>query len=135
VPSFSFSPKYLSLSCGDTSSRTFTVTPANIPSGATVTYQWNYTGWSLISSTATSRTLQPSSGTVLPSNVSVTPYIDDEAQLSKTCFVSRAPFSTSATITGSSVLCSTGTYTIDNLPSGVSIQSASSSNSNIAILR
>lgn len=132
-PSFTLSPTSVSLSCGDTSSRTFTVTPANIPSGATVTYQWSYTGWSLISSTATSITLQPISGTNLPSNVSVTPSINSVAQTSKTSAVSRAPFSTSATIVGSNVVCSTtGTYTINNLPSNASIQSVSSSNSNIA---
>ena len=56
-PSFSFTPTSLSLPCGDTSSRTFTVTPANIPSGASVTYQWSYSGWSQISSTSTSKTL------------------------------------------------------------------------------
>jgi len=73
VPSFTLSPTSISLSCGDTSSRTFTVTPSNIPSGANVTYQWSHSGWSLVSSTDTSRTLQPNPGTSLPSNVSVTP--------------------------------------------------------------
>lgn len=43
-PSFSFSPTTLSLVCGDMGSQTFTVTPANIPSGANVAYQWSYSG-------------------------------------------------------------------------------------------
>ena len=114
-PSFSFTPTSLSLPCGDTSSRTFTVTPANIPSGATVTYQWSYNGWSQISSTSTSKTLQPSSGTSLPSTVSVTPYINGVAQTTKTCTVSRPAFTSIASITGSSNLCAgTNTYTISN---------------------
>ncbi|MFC4722669.1 T9SS type A sorting domain-containing protein [Geojedonia litorea] len=125
-PSFTLIPTSVSLSCGDTSSRTFTVTPANIPSGATVTYQWSYTGWSLISSTATSITLQPNSGTSLPSNVSVTPFINGVAQTQKTCVVSRAPFSPSATLVGSDILCSTGTYTINNMPSNSSVTWSSS---------
>ena len=132
LPTFTLSPSSLSLACPDTGSRTFTVTPANIPSGANVTYSWSHGGWSLVSSTATSRTLQPISGINLPSSVSVTPYIDGVAQSTKTCGVSRTPFSTTATISGSSVLCSSGIYTMSNLPSGVSIQSVSSSNSNIA---
>jgi hypothetical protein len=37
-PSFTLSPTSLSLSCGDTSSKIFTVTSANIPSGATLNY-------------------------------------------------------------------------------------------------
>ena len=133
TPSFTLSPTTVSLPCGDTGTRTFTVTPANIPSGATVTYNWLYSNWTLVSSTANSITLQPNSGTSLPSSVSVVPYINGVSQTPKNCVVSRAPFSTSATITGSSVLCSTtGTYTINNLPNDTSIQSVSSSNSNIA---
>ncbi len=132
TPTFTLSPSSLSLACGNTSTRTFTVTPANIPSGVNVTYNWSYSGWSLGSSTTTSKTLQPISDTTLPSNVSVTPYIDGVAQQTKTCNVSHSIFSTSATIEGSGSLCSTGTYSINNLPNGVSIQSISSSNTNIA---
>lgn len=97
-----------------------------------MTYQWSHPGWSLVNSTTTSRTLKPNSGISLPSNVTVTPYINGIAQLSKTSNISRASFSASGTIVGSSILCSTGTYTMNNLPNGVSIQSANSSNSNIA---
>lgn len=132
VPSFSLSPSNLSLSCGDTGSRTFTITPSNIPSGANVTYQWSHSGWTIVSSTATSKTLKPNSGISLPSNVSVTPYIDGVAEPAEISSISRTPFTTSASIDGANVLCSTGTYTMRNLPSGVSVQSASSSDTNIA---
>lgn len=132
-PSFSLLPSTLSIGCGDVSQRTFTVTPANIPSGATVTYNWSHPGWNLISSTATTRTLQPSSSTSLPSNVSVTPSINGVAQASKTCTVSRAQFTdNTSSITGQTALCSTGTYTYNiNNPSNHNI-SWTLSNSNVA---
>jgi len=134
VPSFTLSPTSINLSCGDTSSRTFTVTPSNIPSGANVTYQWSHSGWSLVSSTDTSRTLQPNSGTSLPSNVSVTPYINGVVQSTETCSVNRSPFTTQATISGNSSLCSTATYSVNNLPAGVSVTSWSCSFPDIATI-
>jgi len=132
-PSFSLSPSTLSLECGDTSQQTFTVTPANIPSGATVTYSWNHSGWTVVSSTATSKTLQPNSGTTLPSNVSVTPYINGVAQPTKTCTVSRAPFSPSLTILGSNTLCSTGNYSV-NTSTGITVTEWSVSDPSIAAI-
>ena len=132
-PSFSFTPTSLSLPCGDTSSRTFTVTPANIPSGASVTYQWSYSGWSQISSTSTSKTLQPSSSSSLPSNVSVTPFINGVAQTTQTCTITRSAFTSSASITGSNSICTpatTGSYSISGLLAG---QSVTWSSSNTAI--
>lgn len=132
-PSFSLSPTTLSLACGDTNQRTFTITPANIPAGANVSYSWSHPGWALVSSTATSRTLQPNSGTTLPSNITLTPSINGVVQATKTRVVSRAPFNTSTlSISGNSYVCDTGIYTINNLPSSVVIQSVTSSNNNIA---
>jgi hypothetical protein len=111
LPSFTLSPTTLNLTCGDTNSRVFAVTPANIPSGANVTYQWSYSGWSLVSSTETSRTLQPISAN--PGSVIVTPSINNTQQLSKTCSVSLAPFTSPATITGQTGICSgSANYTI-----------------------
>ena len=43
-PVFTLTPPTVSLPCGDTSAKTFTVTPANIPAGVNVTYQWNHPG-------------------------------------------------------------------------------------------
>lgn len=120
-PSFTFSPTSLSLACGDTSSRTFTITPSNIPSGASVTYQWSYSGWTLVSSTTTSRTLQPISGTTLPSNVSVTPYINSVAYPSKTCAVARSSIASSGSISGNATICTTRTYTFTGLLAGQSL--------------
>lgn len=133
-PVFTLTPPTVSIPCGDTSARTFTVTPANIPAGANVTYQWSYNNWTELSgSTTTSRTLQPSSGSVLPSSVSVTPYINGVAQTTKTSTVSRASFTAgSLSISGSNYVCDTGQYTINDLPSYISIQSVGSSNTNVA---
>ena len=49
TPSFTLTPTNLALGCEDTSSRTFSVSPSNIPNGANVTYNWSHSGWSLIS--------------------------------------------------------------------------------------
>jgi hypothetical protein len=117
LPSFSFSPASLLLACGDTSARTFSVTPANIPSGATVTYQWSYGGWSgTVNSSMRSVLLTPNSLTALVSNVSVTPYINGVAQATKNCIVSIAPFTANASINTGSI-CNVGdskTYAIND---------------------
>lgn len=116
LPSFTLSPTTASIACGDTSARTFTITPSNIPSGQTPTYQWNYSGWTLVSSTANSKTLQPTSGTSLPLSITVNPYINGVAQSSKTCSVTQSPFISTAIITGNNAFCTLGTsanYTIN----------------------
>ncbi len=114
TPSFTLSPTTLSLACGTTSARTFTVTPANIPSGANVAYSWSYNDWSG-NSTSSSITLTPSSANFFPSNVSVTPFINNVAQATRTCVVSLSPFTSSATISGATNICTgTSTYTISN---------------------
>lgn len=131
-PSFTLSPISVSLTCGDTSSKSFSVTPANIPIGANVTYSWSHSGWSLVSSTGTSRTLQPNSGTALPSSVSVTPYINGVAQATKTSTVSRAPFTSSLTILGPTSLCNSANYSINTSGTNIQVISWSVSNPGIA---
>ncbi len=122
-PSFTFSPTSLGLACGDTSSQTFTMTPANIPSGANVTYLWSYSGsWSgTVNSSMSSVTLTPNSVISLPSTVSVTPYIDGVAYSSKSCTVSRSPIASSGSISGNTTVCTTGTYTFSGLLAGQSV--------------
>ena len=131
-PRFTFYPLSLSLACGDTSSKTFTIIPENIPSGASVTYLESYSNWSLISSTTTTRTLQPSSGTFLPSTVWVTPYINGVPYPSMTCAVSRSSFSSLATLAGNTIICPSenDVYTISGLGAGNTV---SWSSSNIAV--
>ena len=115
-PSFTLSPTTLSLPCGDISQKTFTVTPANIPAGANVTYNWSHPGWTLVSSTATSRTLVPISGTITPSNVTVTPSINSLSQPVLTSIISRAPLVNNASISGADVVClGNNTFNLLNL--------------------
>ncbi|WP_309614210.1 hypothetical protein [Flavobacterium sp.] len=135
-PTFSLLPTSLSLACGDTSAKTFTVTPANIPNGATLTYNWSYSssGWSGSTSNTNSITLSPSSGSNLPTNVSVTPVLNGVAQPTKTCIVTRAPFTqTAAIISGGNSICTpatSGVYSISN--QGTNTVTWSSSNTAIA---
>ncbi|MCL8006596.1 hypothetical protein M8845_04055 [Gelidibacter japonicus] len=131
TPAFELTPSSLSIACGDTSPKTFTVINSSNLNG--VTYQWSIgSGWSGNVGNGNSITLTPNSGTILPSNISVTPIYNGQNLSTLTRNISRASFSSSATITGSNVLCSTETYTINNLPNDVSIKSVSSSDNNIA---
>lgn len=134
TPTFAFTPTSTSIACEDTNTRTFTVSASNIPNGQTPIYQWSYSGWTLISSTSTSRTLQPSSGNILPSDVSVSPSINGVAYPSMTCTITRVPFSSSATINGGNSICTpatTGNYSLTGLLAGQSI-TWSSSNTAVA---
>ncbi len=113
-PSFAITPTNVSLPCGNQNPRTFTVVPSNVPIGATVTYNWSHNGWTVISSTATSRTLVPNPG-VTPSSVSVTPILNGVVQTTRTCSVGLTtipPY----TINGNSLPCvgDQVTYTLSN---------------------
>ncbi len=122
APSFSLNPTNTSFPCGDLSPRTFTITPSNVPSGATVTYQWNYSGWTPVGSTSNPKTLQPFSGTTLPSTVSVTPFVNGVAYPNITCLISRATFISAATVTGTTNICSgTATYAISGVLAGQTV--------------
>lgn len=133
VPTFSLSPSSISIPCGIVSSKTFSVTAANIPAGANVTYNWNYSGWTgTVNNTMSSVTLTPTSSNSLPSNVSVTPYVNGVSQGTMICTVNRAAFTTSATIAGNPVICegSSDSYTLNGLGAGNSVVW---SNSNSAV--
>lgn len=132
IPTFALSPGNVSLPCGNTNSRTFTVTSSNIPNGATVTYSWSNNGWSVVGSTINSITLQPNSGTVLPSSVTVTPYINGVAQSTRTSTVSRAPFSSPLTISGPSIMCNSVNYSVNTAGTTLQVTGWSVSNPSIA---
>ena len=97
-PSFFLSPDSLSLGCGEVAGRIFAITPANIPAGVTPSYSWSFPGWTEVGSTATSKTLQPSSGVVLPSTITVTQNINGVPTEIKTCTVSRSSIAPSGYI-------------------------------------
>lgn len=139
VPSFSLSPSNTTVSCENTSSKTFTVTPSNIPSGSNVTYQWSVgSGWedtngnafTSLTTTSTSLTLVPNS--FPPSNVNVTPILDGDSYPTLTCTVGLGNFNPSVAILGDNIVCDSGIYELTSLPNNVSIQSVSTSDTNIA---
>lgn len=133
-PFFNLSPTSTTVGCGSTSQYTFSV--ANVyNSPGTLTYVWSTSGWSgTVNSSLSSVTLTPSSLTSLPSNVTVTPFLNGVAQPTRTCTVTRSPFSSSATISGNSALCSSSTYSINGLLAGQSVTLWSLSNPSIATL-
>lgn len=135
APPFELSPSSLTLSCNNTNPVIFTVSHSSGING-TITYQWNIgSGWSgTVNSNMDSVTLTPIDGIVLPSDVSVTPIYNGVPQSTITCNVNRASFSTSATIAGSSSLCSTSYYSVNNLPNDVSVTLWSISDNNIATI-
>jgi len=138
VPSFNLSPISTLVSCGNNSPKTFTITPSNIPSSATVTYQWSVgSGWlrngnpvSNFTTTTTSVTLVPNA--YPPSNVNVTPILNGNSYPQLTSTVSLSNINPALQITGNSNVCNSEIYSVGNLPSGTSIQSVNSSNTNIA---
>lgn len=134
VPTFSLSPNTIPVYCDNFDSKNFTVTSSNVPNGATVTYQWSYPGWSgNVTNTMSSITLTPINNN-LPSSVTVTPYINGVSYPSKTCTVTRGPYTSSATISGATNICSgTSTYTIANVIAGQTVN-WSLSNPSIATL-
>ncbi|HQE33768.1 MAG TPA: hypothetical protein PLQ70_03785 [Flavobacterium alvei] len=120
-PSFSLSPDSLSLGCGEVTGRIFTITPANIPAGVTPSYSWSFPGWTEVGSTATSKNLQPSSGLVLPSTITVTQNINGVPTEVKTCTVSRSSIAPTGYISGSATVCTTRTFTFEGLLVGQSV--------------
>lgn len=134
LPAFALSPATLALSCDDTNVKNFTVTPSNIPAGATVTYQWSFSGWSgTATSSMSSVNLTPISGTTLPSSVTVTPFINGVAKPSMSCIVSRGSFNPNYTITGNNQGCP-GSTTAYSISVGTNTVSWSVSNPALATL-
>jgi hypothetical protein len=104
-PSFSIYPSTLSLVCGDTTLKTFTVTSSNIPTGATLSYSWSYLGWTGAPSNTNTITLSPQSGVNLPNGVFVTPILNNVPQSSTYCSITRASSSSTAVISGPTNIC------------------------------
>ncbi|HWR93746.1 MAG TPA: T9SS type A sorting domain-containing protein [Flavobacterium sp.] len=75
----------------------------------------------MLDSSTNPRTIKPTSGSILPGTVSVTPYVNDVAYPTKTCTISRAPITSGGSITGSSTVCASSTYSLTGLSSGQSV--------------
>ena len=133
-PVFTLAPTTVSIDCGTTATRTFTVTN-QYNSPGTKTYQWTYPGWSgTVNSSMSSINLTPTSSTTLPGNVTVTPYLNGVAQPTRISTVTRSAFTSNASITGSSAVCSSSTYTMSGLLAGQSVTSWVVSNPSKATL-
>ncbi|MBP0904747.1 T9SS type A sorting domain-containing protein [Mariniflexile gromovii] len=145
TPEFNLQPTSLNVSCGSTSSYVFTVVNVNNSSG-TVSYSWNVgSGWKYngvpVSGTFTTTTnviqLSPASGTVLPSNVTMTPTLNGTTYPTKTTTISRPNISQTITaISGASTLCSGSTnynFGTENVLTGQTV-TWSLSNSTVATL-
>ena len=126
APTFTLSPTTLSIPCGSVAPVTFSY--SNVYSTPGVTYNYSYSGWTFVSQTSNSITLKPTNANILPSNFSLVPIVNGVTQPYKVCTVTRAPFTSTATISGASSLCTSSDYTISNLQSGETVQWSLSSN-------
>lgn len=125
-PTFTLSPTTLSIPCGSVAPVTFSY--SNVYSTPGVTYNYSYSGWTFVSQTPNSITLKPANANILPSNFSLVPIVNGVTQPYKVCTVTRAPFTSTATISGASSLCTSSTYTISSLQSDETVQWSLSSN-------
>ena len=138
-PKFSISPEYVNLNCGDDSEITFNVENENNTPGDLI-YLWDVgNGWedtngnsvSYFTTTINSITLKPVS--FPPSDVKVEPeVINGENFQQITSSVNTSEFNPLYEIIGDNYVCDTGVYTFNNLPSGIFIQSVSTSNPSVA---
>lgn len=115
-PTFTLSPTTLSIPCGSVAPVTFSY--SNVYSTPGVTYNFSYSGWTFVSQTPNSITLKPTNGNVLPSNFTLVPIVNGITQPYKVCTITRAPFSTTSTITGGGIICPGSTATFNLSDSG-----------------
>ncbi|TLP79274.1 T9SS type A sorting domain-containing protein [Maribacter sp. ACAM166] len=122
-PTFTLTSNVNSIACGVTTPIVFTVNNVYNSPG-TMTYQWGYPGWSgTVNTSMSSVSLTPNSSTTLPGTVTVTPSLNGVAQPTRTSVVSRSAFTSNASISGSSTVCSSSTYTMSGLLAGQSVTS------------
>ena len=139
VPTFEISPSSTTVSCGSSSPKTFTVTNVYNSPG-TITYQWQVGyGWEYNESvvtnfTTTTNSVQLTPIAYPPNDVKVTPVLDGVGYPQLTANVSLSGFDPAYPIIGANQLCSTATYSVNNLPAGTTVTSWSVSNSNIATI-
>ena len=130
-PTFTLSPTTLSIPCGSVAPVTFSY--SNVYSTPGVTYNYSYSGWTFVSQTPNSITLTPTNGDILPSNFTLIPKVNGVSQPYKVCTVTRAPFTSSAVISGAGSVCTSSSYSIAGLQTGETVQ-WSLSNTTIASL-
>ena len=141
--SFNVSPVRVSKTCGTTLTQTFTVNGSGIPSGATVSYLWNFgstsSGWLLngspapqtVTTTTNTLTLSIAACDNGPSNVAVTAIVNGTNYNAGT--ISATVGTPSYYINGPSTIClnTPGNYSITNLSCGSATVNWSASPSGI----
>ena len=133
---FNINPSSVDIPCGILQPVKFSVINVYNTLG-NLTYNWSAPGWQgVINSSSSSITLTPTSPTVLPGVVSVTPILNGIPQPTNTCFVRRSIFTNTAVINGATSLCTginSSIYSISNIGIGNSLN-WSLSNSTIATI-
>lgn len=129
TPVFSLYPTSKTISCGATTTTTFSVNNANNTPG-TVTYRWNVgSGWATTAGVPVNGVLTTNTNTLalVPnsyplSNISVLPILNGVYQSSLQCQVSISPFYSTGGIAGNASLCSGGSvYTMHSLLSNETV--------------
>lgn len=129
-PTYTITQDQTSNQCGSKTPVTFTVS-SNAPNN---TYQWSFgSSWLLNSSSTTSNTITLTPNTYPLGYINVTPTYNGVVQPYQIASVSLAPFTSTASITGSNCLCSNATYSITGLEAGQTV-AWSLSDTNIASL-
>lgn len=114
-PTFSISPTSFSVPCNSTSPVTFICNSNN--NIGTFSYKWQVgNGWSyngspvtgIITTTTNSIVLKPTSASVLPSSVYVSPVWNGQDQSFLGCAITRQVIDKNAIISGNSIICNLG---------------------------
>jgi hypothetical protein len=127
------------MACGSTNPVNFTVDNVYDSQGS-LEYHWSIgAGWLDENGNSTPATLTTTSNNITltpiaspPGSVSVVPELDNTSYPPRTAIFGLVAYNPTNQITGNSSLCSTANYTVNNLPSGVSVSSWSVSDSSIA---
>lgn len=135
TPTFTLGSSVNSINCASTAPVTFTVTNVYNSPGA-LSYNWNVgSGWSPSGNfTTTSNSIQLIPTSYPPSQVSVTPILNEVAQPQKVKTISLNNYQSVALISGSTAVCASEVYIITNLASNEIITNWSISNTSIATL-
>lgn len=132
LPTYTYTQSATSVICGNTSPIIFSVN-SNAPASVNQ-YNWNYgSGWTLNSPTTTGTTVSLTPTVYPPGLVFVTPTFNNELQPFNTFTVSQAPFTSTATITGSTAFCTFPTASNYTISAGAgNAVTWSSSNTDVA---
>lgn len=136
-PKLNINQGNIEIFCDNSSPKTFTVinvynSPGDLSYNWEVGNGWERNGNPVSNFTTTTNTVSLVPTTYPPSNVQVTPVLDGVSFPKLTTTVSLGSFNPSYAIQGENIICNNGVYSVNNLPSGTSVISWSTSDTNIA---